>query len=263
MVTIFLQGGLGNQMFQVAAAYNFAKINDDSSEFNFNQCNTPHQGKIAINYKNSIFKNFTHSESLKIEFIYDQKEHSYKNIPYKKNIMLRGFFQSEKFFIDNKNDIIEKFYDGLFFNKEKVDTVKNFLTSINNKKLPIVTIHIRRGDYLKFINVHGICSKEYYNDAINIIKLRVGEFLPIYVSDDKKWVENNFDGIVSPFNDEIEDLILLTLSDHNIIANSSFSWWGSYLNKNKNKIVIAPKIWFSAEGPKDQEDIIPNEWVKI
>lgn len=95
------------------------------------------------------------------------------------------------------------------------------------------------------------------------MKEKIGDFIPIFVSDDKNWCKENFNGIISPFEDEIEDLILISLSDHNIIANSSFSWWGAYLNENKNKIVIGPKIWFGFAGPQDQDDTIPNNWIKI
>lgn len=86
----------------------------------------------------------------------------------------------------------------------------------------------------------------------------------IFVSDDMNWVRDNFKGDniwYSPFN-EIGDLQLMILSDNNIIANSSFSWWGAYLNKNTKKN-ISPKIWFGPDGPKEIQDIIPEHWVKL
>jgi hypothetical protein len=95
------------------------------------------------------------------------------------------------------------------------------------------------------------------------MKEKIGDFTPIFISDDKEWCKENFNGIVSPFDDEIDDLILMMNCDNNIIANSSFSWWGAYLNQNPNKVVIGPKKWFGPYGPQDQDDIIPPNWIKI
>jgi len=95
---------------------------------------------------------------------------------------------------------------------------------------------------------------------------KIGEFIPVFISDDKNWCMETFKNInclVSPFKDEIEDLILMINCHSNIIANSSFSWWGAYLNQNPNKIVIGPEKWFGPGGPQDQQDIIPENWMKI
>lgn len=264
MVTSFLQGGLGNQIFQVAAAYNLAKKNKDFAEFNFNYSHTPNQGHDVKKYKNTIFSQFNHNDNLNIENIFTQKGHSFENIPYQKNLQLQGYFQSEKFFVENKNEIINKISLGLKKEDEKYRNIENFINFIkkeNNKN--IVSVHIRRGDYLKFPHIHTPCTLNYYEKSIYHMKEKIGDFIPIFVSDDKNWCKENFNGIISPFEDEIEDLILISLSDHNIIANSSFSWWGAYLNENKNKIVIGPKIWFGFAGPQDQDDTIPNNWIKI
>jgi len=98
------------------------------------------------------------------------------------------------------------------------------------------------------------------------MKEKIGDFKPIFISDDKDWCKETFkdiDCLISPFNDEIEDLILMINCKHNIIANSSFSWWGAYLNQNHDKIVVGPKKWFGLAGPQDQQDIIPKNWIKI
>lgn len=265
MVTSFLQGGLGNQLFQVAAAYNLAKKNDDYSEFNFNVSHTPLQGNNVLKYKNSIFKEFKHSENLKIENIFYQKGHAFEDIEYKKNLLIHGYFQSEKFFIENKNDIIEKFKKGIKSDYIKYNNIITFLEKIKINKKPIVSIHVRRGDYLKFPHIHPVCNLDFYLKAMNIIKNKIGEINFLFISDDKNWIRENFSnlGIISPFNDDVEDLILMYKSDHNIIANSTFSWWGAYLNENEEKIIIAPKLWFGLGGPQDQQDTIPDDWIKI
>ena len=80
------------------------------------------------------------------------------------------------------------------------------------------------------------------------------------------WVKENFIGdnfFYSQYDNEILDLSLMSICDNNIISNSSFSWWGAYLNKNKNKTVIAPNQWFGPNGPKDTQDIIPENWIKL
>jgi hypothetical protein len=261
MVTSYLQGGLGNQMFQITAAYNLAKEHNDKAEFNFNESHTPHQGNNVIKYKNTIFKEFNHNDKIKIENKFSQNGHKYEIIPYSKNLELIGFYQSEKFFLKSKKDITDKLLCGLHSEKDKVKMVSNFIENLRPHKL--VSVHIRLGDYLKFTHVHPPCTLDYYNKALFLLKEKIGDFTPIFLSDDKQWCIKNFNGLVSPFTDEVEDMLLMSKCDHNIIANSSFSWWGAYLNTNPNKIVIGPKKWFGANGPQDQEDTIPKKWIKI
>ena len=261
MITVFLTGGLGNQMFQIATAYSFAIDNNDHTEFDFNTSYTPHQGHNATKYKNNIYKKFDHSDQIKIENKFTQQGQAYEIIPYNKNLQLVGYFQSEKFFFNNKKSIIDKFLEGLYHQTDKVKNVTNFLKNIGPS--PLVSVHIRRGDYYKWPNIHTHCTLDYYNKALSFIKDRIGIFTPVFLSDDKQWCEKNFNGLMSPFTSEIEDMILMSKCDHNIIANSSFSWWGAYLNKNKNKIVIGPKKWFGPHGAPDQADIIPETWIKI
>jgi hypothetical protein len=266
MITSYLTGGLGNQLFQVAACYNLAKKNGDKAIFNFNDCYTPHQGYTSLKYKNNIFKEFTHENSIEIENIFSQKGHSFEFIPYSKNLQLQGFFQSEKFFIENKNEIVQMILNGVRSEKKTWEEVVNFISTTESNQKPLISVHIRRGDYLKFPHVHTPCSLEYYKKTLSIMKEKVGDFKPIFISDDKEWCRETFkdlDCLISPFNDEIEDLILMINCKHNIIANSSFSWWGSYLNQNPNKIVIGPKKWFGHGGPQDQEDTIPKNWIRV
>ena len=88
----------------------------------------------------------------------------------------------------------------------------------------------------------------------------------IFVSDDIKWVKENFKSenyYFADFNNEILDFTLITMCDNVVISNSSFSWWGSYLNNNENKTIIAPYKWFGSQGPKDTQDIYNKEWVVL
>jgi hypothetical protein len=135
-----------------------------------------------------------------------------------------------------------------------------------------VSLHVRRGDYvanLKVAAIHGLCSKEYYASAIKFISKKVERPHFFVFSDDINWVENNFKinypctYINQNFsNESYNDLRLMSLCQHNIIANSSFSWWGAWLNCNSEKIVIAPKKWF-ANSDKRCDDLIPEKWVRL
>jgi hypothetical protein len=266
MITTYLQGGLGNQLFQIAAAFNLARLNNDEACFNFNSSHTPFQGSQSLKYKDNIYKEFKHVDDLKADIEFNQIGHSYNPIPYQKNLQIQGFFQSEKYFIESKKEFVDKIVLGLKSNKEKHENVIDYINEIsfrNDKSQTLVAVHIRRGDYLRFPHIHTLCDLNYYQKALSIMKEKIGDFVPVYISDDKEWCKNTFGGIVSPFNDEISDLILMSNCDHNIIANSSFSWWGAYLNKNPNKMVIGPERWFGPGGPQDQSDTIPENWIKI
>jgi hypothetical protein len=247
MISCKLQGGLGNQMFQISAAYALALRNDDLACFNLNNCYTPLQGNEAHIYSESLFSNLCNTKNLNIEKIYTEPKFSFDEIKYEENLSLNGYFQSERYFLDYKDEIIDLF-------DLPIDKVKK---PINN----LTSVHVRRGDYLKLQNYHNVLSMEYYLTAM---KMLGGNF--IFFSDDIDWVKSNFNGdniFYSNNDNELLDLALMTLCDNNIIANSSFSWWGAYLNKNENKKVIAPKNWFGPNGPKDIHDIYPNNWVTL
>ena len=256
MITCLLQGGLGNQMFQIATTYALAKRNNVDYGFDFNVCHTPLQGNSSIKYIDNLFSDINRITLTRNFNQYIEPKFSYSDIPFKDNMVLRGFFQSEKYFLDYKNDILQLFKFSKFYS----EVVDEYLLSKKIGKNDIITsVHIRRGDYLNLQDYHGICSIEYFKKAIEII----GGSKFIFLSDDMDWVKQNFIGddfIFSDFKDEILDFTLMTKCHNNIISNSSFSWWGAYLNKNYNKLVIAPSKWFGPNGPKDTQDILPKEW---
>ena len=127
----------------------------------------------------------------------------------------------------------------------------------------MTSVHIRRGDYISsphMTEFHtNLSETDYYQKAMEIIG---GDFM--FISDDIEWCKENFKGdniFYSPFTEELEDLCLMTYCTNNIIANSSFSWWGAYLGFDGK--VIAPNNWFGPKGPKKTQDLIPNNWIKI
>ena len=268
MITANLQGGLGNQMFQIVAAYAHARKHNDVAVFNLNTSQTFLQGENISKYKNKFFE-FTHLDNVYTicnkPFV--QPGHSFCHIPYEKNQQLQGYFQSEKFFINVKEEIINKFIKSLKTNyKETWNSINNHLntlrTTTNSK---IVALHIRRGDYLKNPHIHPTCPVDYYLKGLKLIENKIGKIHPYFISDDIAWCKKVFTngGSFSSYSDEMEDLMLMINCDHNIIANSSFSWWGAYLNVNPNPIIISPCTWFGPAGPQDQEDTVPESWIKI
>lgn len=258
MISCSLQGGLGNQMFQIAATVALSLKNNDTYGINLDICYTPNQGNLANKYSNSIFKKINKSNNYSFTNFYQEPKFSYTEIPYQTNLLLRGYFQSEKYFVDYKEQIKNLFH----FSEENKQTIEQYFEDKIKNDKPITSVHIRRGDYLLFSDVHLVCTLEYYNKAIKFI----GESNFVFISDDIQWVKENFKSenyYFPEFNDEILDLTLMTMCDNNIISNSSFSWWGAYLNEFKEKKVICPYKWFSNRGPLDTQDVLPNDWIKL
>ncbi len=267
MITVYLQGGLGNQMFQIASTYSHAKKHGDRVVFNLSNSHTPLQGENSSKYKDKLLQfpsdNNVYDVCTKV---FVQPGHSFCELPYFPNLQLQGFYQTEKFFLEHKDEIIGRFRVGLHSYNTKWDKVTTHLDEVRDKVgKPVVAIHIRRGDYLKFKGIHDPCPVEYYNQSMDIMKEKIGDFHAYFVSDDINWCREIFEGhgSFSEYTDELEDMMLMVNSDHNIIANSSFSWWGAYLNTNPDKVVIGPEKWFGPRGPQDTDDVIPNDWIKI
>jgi hypothetical protein len=182
------------------------------------------------------------------------------------NVMLNGYFQSEKYFIEFEDEIREMFSESEE-TTEYIDTKYGKL--FDSKQL--TSIHVRRGDYKKYPEHHPILKLQYYKNAINkFIKQGKSSFLVF--SDDLDWCRKNFTG---PFFKDIEiiysnnefdyiDMYLMSRCKNNIIANSSFSWWAAWLNNNNGKTVIAPNKWFGrALKSHDISDLLPGKWRRI
>jgi hypothetical protein len=264
MISVKLRDGLGNQLFQISAAYTVAKKHGKECAFNFDKCNTPFQGNPSNKYRDSILKHFNNFNGFGDECqIYKQEKVNYQPIKIdpEENIMLVGHFMSPKFFEDYQDELKRRFSN---FKEETKDKVDSFLQGIP-KDRDIVSLHVRRGDYITtsgrdaFVNLAE--TTDYYSKAIK-------EFDNPYfivVSDDKEWVKENMNipnTIYSPFNDDLEDLYLMTQVDGNIIPNSTFAWWGAFLNR-KTKKVVAPNKWNSKQHSRKLTDIIPDGWTVI
>jgi hypothetical protein len=258
MISCFLQGGLGNQMFQIAATLSFAWENGVESEFNLNIHNLPLQGNKAIIYKDIFFKNLklTDDNLLNKCKIYTEPNFHYDTIPdyvSKENYLLNGYFQSEKYFIKYRDKIVDYFKPN--------NDIELYLKKYDNiLEGNTCSIHVRRGDYLRFPNDHPILTIDYYKKSMQLFN--DSKFL--IFSDDIIWCKENFSGDNICFiNDEPDyiNLYLMSLCKNNIIANSSFSWWGAWLNKNNNKKIIGPKYWFGSNKNLNTKDLLPNKWI--
>lgn len=294
MIVIKLQGGLGNQMFQYAAAKSLALYSgktlvldlsfleqnieayDGFTPRNYELSIFNHNDIIFTNYstslKNSIYKLLSRIWSfflkgkadnyVELNIRYDSKFFS-TNFP----VFISGFFQSEKYFKQFSSEIFKIFQ----FPKIKSFELDNVLAEI--QKSQSVSIHIRRGDFVnsfKANSYHGVCDISYYNNSIIKINELIGTCNYFFFSDDIVWTKQNFKNIPNSFFVDSRslptwcDMFLMTQCNHNIVANSSYSWWGAWLNQNKQKVVIAPQNWFADNEMNSQiDDLIPREWIKL
>jgi hypothetical protein len=179
---------------------------------------------------------------------------------------LHGYWQSERYFVDHLDSLRAdfKFRENL--------QGANLRIAIAIRERPAISVHIRRGDYVsnpKAHAVHGTCSPEYYFKAIEIMLQRCPKARLFGFSDDPSWVSQALlprypEMVLVDHNNGVNsyiDMQLMSMCCHHIIANSSFSWWGAWLNARPGRMVIAPAFWF-ADG-RDTEDLIPDTWDKI
>jgi hypothetical protein len=225
-------GGLGNYMFQISVAYSLSLDNKDKLIFNINDSLRVHEP--IKSYNSNIFSkiNFVEFNLDGLTNYYEPFFH-YQKIPLLNNVKLNGYFQSEKYFLHNRNQILELFEID---EKSKKEIYEKYSEILDGETC---SIHVRRGDYLSLNGHHPVCDLEYYNKSINLF-------------DKNTFISGNKDFI---------DIWLMSLCQNNIIANSTFSWWGAWLNQNINKKVIAPSKWF---GPLkincNTQDLIPKTW---
>jgi hypothetical protein len=256
--SIGYSGRLGNQMFQYATlkAISFKK----GYEFFLpNTLSIKHDGAFNftdnkwIPYKLDLFDGFEINcpiLDINLPLQYQEKDFIFDSEVFniEDNVSIEGYFQSYKYF----NELEEIFS----FKKEILNKCTSIISSYSNP----ISVHIRRGDY---VNHPGfwVVTLEYIQEALN--QFTDGEYTFLVFSDDIEWCKQVFpEGVIfMEQNSQFEDLCLMSLCDHNIISNSTFSWWSAWLNKNPNKKVVAPKNWFAT--PKTLIDLYPKNWIII
>lgn len=285
MVILKHQGGIGNQMFQIALYYSLNKNRDVKLDlFGMENYLNRNNWAMAIELfginpeiatKNDFMGMNIHGDgfinricrkvlSYRGKIVYENNEGNYdESIFYLDNVYLDGYWQSYKYFENNRTDLLKLFSFPCLSGKSL-----EFENEIVETEIPI-SVHIRMGDYLQGANkaiYGGICTEEYYNKAINFFKEKYPKCHFYIFSNDKHYVQkykNRQDFTLIDCNDEKDawkDMYLMSICKHNIIANSSFSWWGAWLNQHEDKEIIAPYKWMNT---KEMRDIYPNEWIRI
>jgi hypothetical protein len=286
MIITRIIGGLGNQMLQYAYAKALQQkgheVKIDISAFETYKLHGGYQlDKYNIDLESStkdendkFYKNTFFYKVLRrfgMDFSRRIKEKSLlfdkKLLEIDDNSYLDGYFQCEKYFKDIREIILKQFT----INQDISNYTKEIKNKIQNSQNSC-SLHIRRGDFVnsKNINIHGACDIEYYKKAMKYLEEKVVNINYFIFSDDIEWVKENLAIQNAIYIDSKEkripheDIYLMSLCKNNIIANSSFSWWGAWLNQNEKKMVIAPKRWFADDKLESQsKDIVCESWVKI
>jgi len=243
--------GLGNILFQVATVLSLSNDMDSMSIF-------PDLNDISKfgGYQDNILHNLD-LNGHKPDEIYQEPEFYYTELPKSENITLNGYFQSEKYFLNNRNIILDILSPKNDIKKYLID---KYAYLIN--KDDVVSIHIRRGDYINLDDYHSVLPIEYYNESLKEFNYNN----IVIFSDDINWCKTNlnFNNITFIENEkDYIDMLLMSMIKNNIIANSTFSWWGAWLNNYSDKKVVAPNKWFGIKNSHlNTDDIIPETWIK-
>ena len=282
MIIVKLIGGLGNQMFQYATARRLAEKHSTILKLDVTgfehyklhryslhcfQCweylatwseidrivyrhGLLHKLKGMVCTKLKLQDSPSSSWIVEKEFHFDPQILEASN-----NILLDGYWQTEKYFVVKyqQNPESAKFADRI-------------------QNTESISLHVRRSDYVQNAlthRIHGTCDRDYYDRAVSYIGDRISNPHLFIFSDEPEWAKQNLKishpNTIVDCNDascNYEDLRLMSSCKHNIIANSSFSWWGAWLNSNPEKIIIAPQKWISVTT-RNIKDLIPDSWIKL
>jgi hypothetical protein len=292
MIIVKLMGGLGNQMFQYAAARSLAWKHGTSLKMDLTFLESDQEGntlrifeldnfcisagiasswEIALLSGRSSTKLRSAAASILHKLagftLYGEKWFQFDPIVLRlpDNVYLEGYWQSERYFADNKEIIRKEF------------TLKTPLEGLNQNvaeeilAVNAVSLHVRRGDYVsdkKISEQHGVCDLEYYRRAIDRVVQTLKDPCFFVFSDDPEWVADNIK-LRQPVryishNGSMahEDLRLMSMCKHHVIANSSFSWWGAWLSTCHEKLVISPNKWFNSYN-LNTKDLIPKAWIRL
>ena len=277
MVTIEIMGGLGNQLFQVFHLISYGLTH--KVPFYFEHKDAPSRKDRPFYWDSflSSLKPFVKSSYIANAPIYRENGFHYTEpVPYKQfgqPFKFWGYFQSYKYFQEREQDIFR--FIKLNEQKESIKTKHATICDFDNT----ISIHFRIGDYKHQPQNHPVMDISYYKSALHHVFKRTGRndwnILYFYENQDADMVKENIGLLQDEFNHltftpintdivDYEQVLLMSVCQHNIIANSSFSWWGAYFNQHSNKVVTYPSIWFGPSlGNKKMVDMFPEGWCKI
>lgn len=282
MITCNLMGGLGNQLFQIYTTIAYAIKSQNMFKFSNIETLGGNNTTIRHTYWKTFFKHLSpfivNIRNIPELRIIRESGFRYKNIPIteliNKNVMLFGYFQSYKYFEHHSITI----YKLLHIHTLKEQVIKD----LQNKNIEFclnktISLHFRLGDYKKLQEYHPIATFDYYKKSLECIKsYDEYNFHVLYFceEEDVDEVKTIIDKLFVAFPnytfsrgayalEDWEQLLLMSCCRHNIIANSTFSWWAAYLNMNDDKIICYPSTWFGVSAKHDTSDLCPPNWIKI
>lgn len=260
MIFCNLKGGLGNMLFQIAAATSIAEDLKTTASFpnlikHLDYLNNEKTYCPSLNHSHEYLNIFS---SLKTDLpkkrlpVFKFPFH-YDNLVLPTDCWIDGFFQSEKYFAHNREEILSLF--------KETEEVVNIFDKYSIGKKEVISMHVRRGDYLKLSSHHPPLLKKYYREALDNFPVTTKVFV---FSDDIEWCKQTFTEDRFRFIKEKDylELFLMSKCDYHIVANSSFSWWGAWLSEQKG--VIAPKRHFGKSLSNiSDKDVYPDNWIRI
>ena len=290
MIVFYGQGGLGNQLFQYAAArrlaiyHNTSLVLDPYWFYNPGMGETPRS--LELNRYPVTMRLASPAEQARWVLMRGRLARYMKPLrrmlPMKlikedgnginqemlnapAHSYLSGFWQSEAYFADIRNELLNELTPSVMPSKKDQEVINQINSSV------AVSVHVRRGDYVTLKSAsayHGLCSLDYYHAAIQHIAERVKNPTLFIFSDDPEWTRSNLTSSFPTYYVEhnnaenaFQDLRLMALCQHHIIANSSFSWWGAWLAERQDGVVVAPERWYA--GNRSTPDLIPARWTRI
>jgi hypothetical protein len=286
MIIVRISGGVGNQLFQYAAGRALALRNNDVLKIDTQALDSGDRPYALESFNIQADKaSKSDFESIGLSYVY-KKDLFSKILKYvlrnkitretgftfnpgllklTGNQYIAGLWQSEKYFADQVDSIRKELVLRQSLSTHAQEIYNQMQSSVS------VSLHVRRGDYVQNPHTnkkHGACSPEYYDAALKYISSLVSTPHFFVFSDDIEWTKAHIkiDGTVTYVSGDndityLEELFLMSACKHNIIANSSFSWWSAWLNRNNSKTVIAPKKWMEIDI--DTTDLVPSTWIRL
>ena len=271
MITTHLMGGLGNQLFQIFTTIAYAL--EHKTAFRFPNVYELSVGTTRYTYWTTFLKSMAKfleaPDSLQYP-IWNEPSFKYTKIPFYENIKLYGYFQSPKYFENQAASIFKL----LQIEQQREELRTNFNEIIGKEERETISMHFRIGDYKAIQHCHPVMPISYYMNALSLF-ISSKKYTVLYFCEDVD--KNDVNPIIQklektfknmqfircpPVFADWQQMLLMSLCSHNIIANSTFSWWGAYFNTNKEKIVCYPDTWFGPAIPHDVTDLFPEEWIR-